>query len=137
MNNVFLNALQMSAQLAVCVVHFISLYHASRSFKFINTSPSQERTFVLKNIKSLKKLSPDSLDVMCKSEINKYIERPKVIHNFNLIEYIADYNSNKRRKISHVVRYVDYSQHREPKNYYREHYYYYKIFFHLLKLKNL
>ena len=67
MGNAFLNAQQMSAQLVVYVVMFIPLYHASRSFKFINTSPPQEQTFILKNIKSLKESSLDSTDVMCKS----------------------------------------------------------------------
>ena len=67
MGNAFLNAQQMSARLVVYVVFFISLYHASRSFKFINTSPPQKQTFFSKNIKSLKELSPDSTDVMCKS----------------------------------------------------------------------
>ena len=48
MGNAFLNVQQMSAQLVVYVVLSIPLYHASRSFKFINTSPPQERTFILK-----------------------------------------------------------------------------------------
>ena len=65
----------------------------------------------------MKELSLDATDVMYKSEIDKYIERPRVIHNISLIEYVADYNINKRRKKSHVVRYVHYNQHRDPKKY--------------------
>ena len=42
MENAFLNAQQISAQLIVYVVFSILLYYASRSFKFINISPPQE-----------------------------------------------------------------------------------------------
>ncbi len=52
MGNVFLNAQQMSAQLATYIVLFIPLYHASRTFTFMNTSPLQECAFVLKNVAS-------------------------------------------------------------------------------------
>lgn len=90
--------------------------------------------FFSKNIKSLKELSPDSTDVMCKLEIDKYIERPRVIPNISLIEYVADYNKKKRRKKSHVVRYVHYNHYWHPKSNYGEQL---LIFFHLLKVKNL
>jgi hypothetical protein len=49
MGNAFLNVQQMSAQLIAYIVLSIPLYHASRIFKFINTSPLQERAFVLRN----------------------------------------------------------------------------------------
>ncbi len=39
MGNVFLNVQQMLAQLATYIVLSIPLYHAPRTFKFINTSP--------------------------------------------------------------------------------------------------
>ena len=119
MGNALFNAQQMYAQLVVYAVLSISSYHASRSFKFINTLPPQEWTFVLKNIKSLKELSPNFTNVMCKSKIDKYIKRPRVIHNISLIKHVADYSINKRRKKSYVVRYVHYNQHRDPENYYR------------------
>jgi hypothetical protein len=48
MGNVFLNFQQMSTQLITYIVLFIPLYHASITFKFINTSPLQEFAFVLK-----------------------------------------------------------------------------------------
>jgi len=46
MGNDFLSAQQMSAQLDTYIVLSIPLYHASRTFKFINTSPLQEHAFV-------------------------------------------------------------------------------------------
>jgi hypothetical protein len=39
MGNVFINAQQILAQLVAYIVLSIPLYHASRTFKFINTSP--------------------------------------------------------------------------------------------------
>jgi len=69
MGNALLNAQQMSAQLAVYIVLSIPLYHASRIFKFINTSPLQERAFVLKNVASLKTFPLDSTNIMCPSII--------------------------------------------------------------------
>jgi hypothetical protein len=53
----FLNVQQMSAQLATYIVLSIPLYHASKIFKFINTSSLQERAFVLKNVASFKTTS--------------------------------------------------------------------------------
>jgi hypothetical protein len=46
MGDDFLNVQQMSAQLATYIVLSIPLYHAFKTFKFINTSPLQERAFV-------------------------------------------------------------------------------------------
>jgi hypothetical protein len=46
MGNVFLNAQQMLAQLTRYIVLSIPLYHASKTFKFINASPLQEHAFV-------------------------------------------------------------------------------------------
>ena len=77
LGNAFLNAQQMSAQLAIYLILSIPLYHCSRSFAFINTSPLQERAFVLKPQQQLQKLDKESMDVMCKSIIDKYIDRPK------------------------------------------------------------
>jgi hypothetical protein len=41
----------------------IPLYHESRTFKFINTSPFQECAFVLGNVKSLKSLPLESTNL--------------------------------------------------------------------------
>jgi hypothetical protein len=48
MGNAFLNAQQMWTQLTTYIMLSIPLYHAPRTFKFINTSPLQECEFVLK-----------------------------------------------------------------------------------------
>jgi hypothetical protein len=101
MGNAFLNAQQMLAQLVAYIVLFIPLYHASRTFKFINTSPLQERAFVLKNVASLKTLPLDSINIMCPSIIDKYIKRLNYLSNISFIEFVANYdivNLRKKRK---------------------------------------
>jgi hypothetical protein len=76
MRNVCFNVQQMLTQLTTYIVLSIPLYHASKTFKFINTSPLQERAFVLKNVASLKTLLMYSTYIMCMSIIDKYIKRP-------------------------------------------------------------
>jgi hypothetical protein len=101
MGNAFLNVQQMLAQLTAHIVLFIPLYHASKTIKFINTSPLQEHAFVLKNVTSLKTLPLDSIDIMCLSIIDKYIKRPNYLSNISLIEFVANCdiaNLRKKRK---------------------------------------
>jgi hypothetical protein len=90
MGNAFLNAQQMLAQLVACIVLSIPLYHASRTLKFINTSPLQECAFVLKNVASLKTFPLDSTYIMCPSIIDKYIKIPNYLSNISLIEFVAN-----------------------------------------------
>jgi hypothetical protein len=92
MGNALLNAQQMLAQLVMYIVLSIPLYHASRIFKFINTSPLQEHAFVLKNVASLKTFPLDSTNIMCPSIIEKYIKRPNYLCNISLIEFVANYD---------------------------------------------
>jgi hypothetical protein len=55
----------MSAQLVAYIVLSIPLYHASITFKFINTSPLHEHAFVLKNVASLKTFPLGFTNIMC------------------------------------------------------------------------
>jgi hypothetical protein len=98
MGNDFFNVQQMSAQLVAYIVLFIPLYHASKTFKFINTSPLQEHAFVLKNVASLKTLPLDSTNIMCPSIIDKYIKRPNYLFNIVLIEFVANSDIVNLRK---------------------------------------
>jgi hypothetical protein len=98
MRNVFFNVQQMSAQLVVYIVLPIPLYHACKTFKFINTSPLQECAFVFKNVTSLKTLPLHCTNIMCMSIIDKYIKRPNYLSNIFLIEFVANYNIVNLRK---------------------------------------
>jgi hypothetical protein len=63
MGNVFLNAQQMFAQLAIYLILSLPLHHTSRLFQSINTSPEDERTFILKPFHMLKKISSTATNV--------------------------------------------------------------------------
>ncbi len=95
---------QMLAELFAYIAFFIPLYHASTTFKFINTSPLQERAFVLKNVESLKTFPSDSTYIMCLLVIDKYIKRHKYLFNISFIEFVANYDivnlRKKKKKIS-------------------------------------
>jgi len=65
MGNAFLNVQQMLAQLTTYIVLSIPLYHASKTFKFSNTSPLQEHAFVLKLLHLKKTLPLDFIYIMC------------------------------------------------------------------------
>jgi len=61
----------MSAQLATYIILSLPLYHASRSFSFLNTSPQPKRAFVLKSTKILNELPSNSIDIKAQSPIDK------------------------------------------------------------------
>ncbi len=123
MGNIFCNVQQMLAQLATYIVLSIPLYHATRTFKFINTSPLQECTFALKDVKSLKTLPSNSTNIMCSSIIDKYIKRPSYLFNVSFIEFVTNHdmvNVNKKRHKYHIIHYVHYNEHCDSKNFYNE-----------------
>jgi len=60
--NKFLNAVEISAQEAVCLVLQMPLRRSSRDIQFISTSPPEERTFLLKKLEKLKELPDNSHD---------------------------------------------------------------------------
>jgi hypothetical protein len=63
----------MSIQQVVHISLFISLYHSTRSFQFINTCEQQDRAFILLPQKILQQLSPNSIEIHWKSLVDKYI----------------------------------------------------------------
>jgi hypothetical protein len=114
MGNVFFNVQQMSTQLVTYIVLSIPLYRAFKIFKCINTSPLQERAFVLKNVELLKTLPLDSTNIMCPSIIDKYVKRNNFLFNISLIEFVVDCDTmddTKRKRKFHVIHYVHYNEH--------------------------
>jgi hypothetical protein len=63
MVNVFIDGKQMLVKSSCIYIMLsnISLYHASRTFKLVNTSSLQEHAFILNNVKALKALFLDSI----------------------------------------------------------------------------
>ncbi len=124
LGNAFLNAQQMSAQLAVYLILSLPLYHASRTFKFINTSAPQDRAFVLKPQHVLLNLEPESTDIMCKSIIDRYIERPHSLKNVCLAEFVSNYSWSSKKIIkcrkSKIIRFVHFNKYKDVENWARE-----------------
>ena len=58
--NAFLNGVETSAQEAVCLVLKIPITRLSREVVFLHTSPPDERTFLLKDFKTLQEMDPES-----------------------------------------------------------------------------
>jgi hypothetical protein len=56
LGNAFMNAQQMSTQLPTYIILSLPIYHASRSFSFLNTSLQPKHAFVLKSTKLLNEL---------------------------------------------------------------------------------
>jgi len=84
LENAFLNAQQMSIQQAVHLCLSIPYIIQQNHFNFINICQENDRTFVLLFQKTLNKLSPNSIDIHCKSLIKKYTIRDQSLHHFSL-----------------------------------------------------
>jgi hypothetical protein len=96
------------------------LYHTSKIFKFINTSPLQECALVFKNVASLKTFHLNSTNIMCPLIIDKYIKRLNYLSNIFFIEFVANYDIVNPRKKIHIICYVYYNEHQDLENYYKE-----------------
>ena len=91
LGNKILNAQQMLAQLAVYLILSLPLYHSLRTFKFTNTSPPQECAIFLKPQETLSQLNREPTDVMCKSIIDRYLERLHLLHDICWAEFASNY----------------------------------------------
>ena len=124
LGNTLLNLQQMSAQQAVHIALSLPLNHSSRQCNFINTSPIDERTCVLKPSFLLKHEVDNSENVMCHSIIDYYIDRPHAIKHIFLPEFVSKYKKNgthiSKRKKPNVIRFFRYNKHIDYENYCRE-----------------
>jgi hypothetical protein len=60
-------------QFDACLVFFLPLYHSCQTFQFINMFIFEEWAFVLKPQVVLNELRPNSIDIICSSIIDNYI----------------------------------------------------------------
>jgi hypothetical protein len=87
--NYFTNSFETSAQEAVYLTIQIPLTKATRQLVFINTSPSVQRSFLLKETSTLQKMSPDSTDIEAENDIKRYSNRPRALENWCLADYVS------------------------------------------------
>ena len=91
LGNTFLNLQQMSAKQAVHIALSLPLTCSSRKCVFINTSPLEKHTFVLKSLSLLEQEPDNSEDVICRSIIDYYLQRPSPIRHIFLAEFVSHY----------------------------------------------
>ncbi|XP_062577686.1 uncharacterized protein LOC134239531 [Saccostrea cucullata] len=90
MGNKFLNAVEISAQEAAYLSLQLPLTKSSRDVVFINTSPPEERTLLLKCKSALEELPENSTDIHASSLIKRYSQRPRQLENWCLADYAAE-----------------------------------------------
>jgi hypothetical protein len=105
LGNTLLNLQQMSAQQAVHIALSLPLTCSSRKCVFINTSPLEKHTFVLKPPVLFQQDTNNSEDLVCRSIIDYYIQPPSPIRHIFLAEFVSHYKKNgapisKRKKTS-------------------------------------
>jgi hypothetical protein len=109
----------MVVQLTTYLVLSLPLYHSYQTFQFINTSPFEEWTFVLKSQVKLNELEPNLINIICSLVIDKYINRPNQYESLSLTKFIDLYKIKK--KISKhpkpkIIRFVNYNKCKDIEN---------------------
>ncbi|XP_033759145.1 uncharacterized protein LOC117341405 [Pecten maximus] len=88
--NKFLNFVEVSAQEASYLILQMPLTQASRDVVFINTSPPDERVFLLKSQEDLESLPENSTDIKADNMITRYAKRPKQLQNWCLADVVSE-----------------------------------------------
>ena len=90
MGNVFLNAVETGQEEAAFLL--LQLPMTFMSSVFINTSPKNERTFLVKSKKVLEQMDPDSTDIQVTGLIARYSQRPHAMENYCLADFASKVN---------------------------------------------
>ena len=143
MGNVFLNGVETGQEEAAFLLLQLPMTFMSRDSVFINTSPKNERTFLVKSKKVLEQMDPDSTDIQVTGLIARYAQRPHAMENYCLADFASKVNICKKgsaqsmnarsvicvsddgtvyktRKKDRVIRYVNYSKTNNREHHYRE-----------------
>ncbi|KAJ8049154.1 hypothetical protein HOLleu_01769 [Holothuria leucospilota] len=80
--NKFLNAVEIGAQEAAYLLLQFPITRSSSNIVFLNTSPPDERTFLLKSKEDLQQMDPDDTDIECGHIIKRYSERPHILKGY-------------------------------------------------------
>ena len=100
MGNNFLNAVEEPIQACCYAILQLPISYSTQKKEFINTSLPEDRVGLTK---SLEQLEPNSQDVAYKSNIDRYMMRPKQLASWCLADYIAkvDIEYPSKEKFSH------------------------------------
>ena len=142
MGNVFLNGVETGQEEAAFLLQ-LPMTFMSRDSVFINTSPKNERTFLVKSKKVLEQMAPDSTDIQVIGLIARYAQRPHAMENYCLADFASKVNVckspsaqsdtsksvictsghgivYKTRKKDRIIRYVNYNKTNNCEEHYRE-----------------
>ena len=91
MGNAFLNGVETSQEEAACLLLGLPITTMSREVFFINTAPIDERTYVLKSMEDIKKMDPESTDVMSSNILTGYKKRSqKHFSKYTLADFVSE-----------------------------------------------
>ena len=94
--NKFLNNVEISAQEAVYYLLQMPLYRSSRDVIFINTSPSDKRSVMLKSHTVIQSLPDDCPDVINEGMLDHYSNRPEQLTAVCLADFVSKYKRIKQ-----------------------------------------
>ncbi|PIK47899.1 hypothetical protein BSL78_15229 [Apostichopus japonicus] len=101
--NKFVNAVEVSAQEAAYLLLQLPITTISRSIVFINTSPCEERTFLLKSKEKLEEMNPDATDIECGNVLKRYATRPKILEQWSLVDYVSKLNVHFPKELEEQI----------------------------------
>lgn len=87
--NKFLTHVEISAQEAAYLILQLPLRVSSRAFAFINTSPNEKRTFLLKPLDVLAEMAENSTDIHSDNVLKRYQRRPNALNNCCLADFVS------------------------------------------------
>ena len=91
MGNAFLNGVETSQEEAACLLLGLPITQMSREVFFFNTAPIDERTFVLKSMEEIKKMDPESTDVMSSNVVTAYKQQSqRHFSNYTLADFVSE-----------------------------------------------
>lgn len=89
--NKFLSHVEVCAQEAVYLLLQLSMRSCTRSFVFINTSPCETRTFLLKSHDILSEMPENSTDIQSDNALLRFQRRPRLMKNCCLADFVSQY----------------------------------------------
>ena len=147
MGNAFIRGTEVSAQQAALQVLNLPSHYSTSHKIFVPTIERDKRTFLMKPLSDIQRLPDNSTDIICSNHLQRYSLRPPVLKDICLAEwyssfqYCSDHNKSKkvyklnngqfvkRLKTVRVIRFVEFSELRDPENFYREQLMLYYPFF--------
>lgn len=94
LGNAFYNGTEICAQEAAWCRLKLPMTKGTRAVVYVNTSPINERSRILKPAATLKKIlseNPNSTDIYSAGVIERYVQRPIELSNVCLAKFVSDY----------------------------------------------